>query len=647
MSRDYSIDTMAVTCPVAGAAVLNFDHARCPMSYSLCTIDDASGKATEVKGSTVAGIDAIGNISTAGIDGLSVTDSTLHAMECAMYPNQMLTSLQFTRVNFTASQNEWAWPRMLQTLQLTSTNLVQLPGNLPSTITTLAVVDSPLTSLPSHLLPSLNDVGLRNTQLQSLQDQPWSAVTRLSLEGNMQLSSWSNVTLSSNLLFLSLKNLQLRSFNIDEATFAVLNGLTSNGRLLVLEKTVITLDSGACQASGGVVSPLWTSRGSYSACVRRPAIPETPATDDLSTSVVVRLVIGGILLCVASVVAVVWIVRRRRRPPAPPTVTGSSLAADMARPLQSDRAPTTKPTMAETDGYRTLALLNRLRLDASSLVRGRLLGAGAHAHVYHGMYNATPVAIKTLMTNRKHEIDRVIAEIELLATLDSPYIVGLVGAAWAGRLANLEIVLEYMDGGDLFTYLRSHDATTYSWNAKRTTLLCVVRGLLYLHERSVIHRDVKARNVLLDNEKGTKLTDFGVSRVDTLATMTIGVSRVDTLATMTIGVGTYRWMAPEVLQDNRYSVAADVYSFGILLSEVDTHAIPYMDMIQPETGNPLMDTAILAQVVQGRLRPTLSPTCPTDIAALAYRCLAFDPMERPTAADVLAALHAATLPSSD
>ncbi|KDO22022.1 TKL protein kinase [Saprolegnia parasitica CBS 223.65] len=305
----------------------------------------------------------------------------------------------------------------------------------------------------------------------------------------------------------------------------------------------------------------------------------------------------------------------------------------MARPLQSNRAPTTKATMAETEGYRTLALLNRLRLDASSLVRGRLVGAGAHAHVYHGMYNATPVAIKTLMTSRKHEIDRVIAEIELLATLDSPYIVGLVGAVWAGRLANLEIVLEYMDGGDLFTYLRSHDTVTYAWPAKRTTLLSVARGLLYLHERSIIHRDVKARNVLLDDEKGTKLTDFGVSRVDSLATMTIGV-------------GTYRWMAPEVLQENRYSVAADVYSFGILLSEVDTHAIPYMDMIQPETGNPLMDTAILAQVVQGRLRPTLSPTCPEDIAALAQRCLAFDPMERPTAADVLAALNAATLPAS-
>ncbi|KDO22023.1 hypothetical protein SPRG_12232 [Saprolegnia parasitica CBS 223.65] len=84
---------MAVTCAVAGAAVLSFDHERCPTPYSLCVIDYTSGKATESKGSTVTGIDAIGNISTAGIDGLTVTDSTLRGMKCAVYPTRMLTSL--------------------------------------------------------------------------------------------------------------------------------------------------------------------------------------------------------------------------------------------------------------------------------------------------------------------------------------------------------------------------------------------------------------------------------------------------------------------------------------------------------------------------------------------------------------------------
>ena len=97
----------------------------------------------------------------------------------------------------------------------------------------------------------------------------------------------------------------------------------------------------------------------------------------------------------------------------------------------------------------------------------------------------------------------------------------------------------------------------------------IVHGLLYLHtfETPIIHRDLKSRNVLLDSKKvaswkgseasfddtsqGTKLTDFGESR------------EVDE-NTLTCGIGTYQWMAPEVISGSEYTVAADVYSLGIV-----------------------------------------------------------------------------------
>ncbi|KAH9146914.1 hypothetical protein AeNC1_019457, partial [Aphanomyces euteiches] len=116
----------------------------------------------------------------------------------------------------------------------------------------------------------------------------------------------------------------------------------------------------------------------------------------------------------------------------------------------------------------------------------------------------------------------------------------------------------------------------------------------------------------------TKLTDFGVSKEDLQATMTMGV-------------GTFRWMAPEVIQDKSYTTAADIYSFGVILSEFDTHRIPYEDLKNPSTGLPIGDSAILVSVVQGEIKPTFSRDCPPWIYDMAMLCLAHNPDDRPTA----------------
>ncbi|KAG9402803.1 hypothetical protein AC1031_006351 [Aphanomyces cochlioides] len=134
----------------------------------------------------------------------------------------------------------------------------------------------------------------------------------------------------------------------------------------------------------------------------------------------------------------------------------------------------------------------------------------------------------------------------------------------------------------------------------------------------IIHRDLKSRNIVIDSKKGTKLTDFGVSKEDLQETMTIGV-------------GTFRWMAPEVVQDQRYTTAADIYSFGVVLSEYDTHRIPFTDMMKPGTQDPLGESAIMVKVSVGAIRPTFSSDCPPWIRDMANQCLALNPNDRPTA----------------
>ena len=212
--------------------------------------------------------------------------------------------------------------------------------------------------------------------------------------------------------------------------------------------------------------------------------------------------------------------------------------------------------------------------------------------------------------------------------MNSDYIVKLVGASWT-RPIEMECVVEYMDLGDLRSYLVNQSPAQFTWDQKYNCILGIVRGLVYLHtyKPPIIHRDMKSRNVLLDSVKGTKLTDFGESRV------------AEEEDLMTNGIGTYQWMAPEVIQGNSYGAPADVYSFGIILSEFCTHQVPYADKRHPTSGKPLMQQYVLQEVREGRLQPTLDgPDVPSWVQEIAMQCLQVYEEDRPTSLALAAML---------
>ncbi|KAG2778474.1 hypothetical protein PC116_g6921 [Phytophthora cactorum] len=274
------------------------------------------------------------------------------------------------------------------------------------------------------------------------------------------------------------------------------------------------------------------------------------------------------------------------------------------------------------------------RVPREKVIVQDLISRGGYGEVYSGMFNDEPVAVKMLLPEMRKSISHLnafLAEVKLMATLNHERIVQFVGVAW-DSLTDLCVLSEFMEGGDLRTLLKNceeHNTPLGFDRSKATIALHVAHALTYLHSLSppVLHRDLKSKNILLTAQLDAKVMDFGVSR-----------ERSD--HTMTGGVGSSRWMAPEVMMGERYDDKADMFSFGVVLAELDQHQLPYANAKEnSNSGRAMPDLAILQMVATGKLRIEFSSAAPKAIKELGMACVSIDPKDRPTASDALYKLH--------
>ena len=248
------------------------------------------------------------------------------------------------------------------------------------------------------------------------------------------------------------------------------------------------------------------------------------------------------------------------------------------------------------------------------LTFGDLLGQGAYGKVFAGEWEFNTVAIKQYAAQDFSEKTKneILKEAKVMATAStqSDYLVRLRGIVL--EKPHYSLVMEYMPGGDLFHLLKSSQELT--WTMRYRISLDMTIGLHHLHQRGILHRDLKSLNVLLDMNFRAKLADFGLSTLKlSSASTTAGGQK-----------GTPRWMSPELFKRGaKATTASDLYALAMIFWELITRQIPFADAPNQEVALHWITLGEQEKIPEGT---------PEEFEAMILEGWHKDPNQRPSAA---------------
>ncbi|XP_022769381.1 probable serine/threonine-protein kinase PIX13 [Durio zibethinus] len=278
-----------------------------------------------------------------------------------------------------------------------------------------------------------------------------------------------------------------------------------------------------------------------------------------------------------------------------------------------------------------------------------VLGEGGFGRVFKGWVDektyapskvgvGMAVAVKKSSPDSSQGLQEWQAEVKFLGKFCHPNLVKLLGYCWEEN--QFLLVYEYMQKGSLENHLfRTGGAEPLTWETRLKIAIGAAQGLAFLHtsEKSVIYRDFKASNILLDGAYNAKLSDFGLAKLGPIN----GNSHVTTRV-----VGTYGYAAPEYVATGHLYVKSDVYGFGVVLLEMLT-GLRALDTNRPSREHNLVEWAKhsltekrkLKKIMDRRLVEQYPLKAALQAGELIVKCLESDPKNRPSMEEVLETLQ--------
>ncbi|XP_057415446.1 cysteine-rich receptor-like protein kinase 44 [Lotus japonicus] len=279
-----------------------------------------------------------------------------------------------------------------------------------------------------------------------------------------------------------------------------------------------------------------------------------------------------------------------------------------------------------------------LRKATKNFHRTNLLGSGGFGPVYQGkLADGRLIAVKQLSLDKSQQGDKeFLAEVRMITSIQHKNLVRLMGCCTDGPQRIL--VYEYMKNRSLDPFVYGNSDQFLNWSTRFQIILGVARGLQYLHEDShirIVHRDIKASNILLDEKFRPRIGDFGLARF----------FPEDQAYLSTQFAGTLGYTAPEYAIRGELSEKADIYSFGVLVLEIiccrknTDLTLPSQMQYLPEYGWKLYEKSMVMDLVDPKLRE--DGFVEKDVMQafhVAFLCLQPLPDMRPAMSEIVALL---------